>query len=235
MSNICVLVHSKDCNDDVLNEWCDAAAHNSHIMSYKIFITRENQTYSRIPKTKIGSWKSEVLMTGDGKWSDRLRVALSNLSKEYEHIIFFLEDMIIKNIDVGLFEEVITYHVKNNNDQTKFGSHPFFNISDTGQKIGDFSICYQNIQPYIISHQPVSIFKRSYLEKIIQDSVTPWEHEIKTNNELSNGKYGEFKVCVVGSNPPCFKGVGQDYGEIIEYHHLLSQGVRIPYLGKYHD
>lgn len=216
-----ILVHSKDCNRFLLGEFFQNFTDLMEV--YDTFLSTEN-----IPYTNQLHLHSNIL-TGDGVWSYRLRNVLNEM-KNYDNIIFFLEDMIVKHVNLEKLKVVLDWHIKNKNDATKLGVHPFFNAKSREENVAGFDVYEQLQQPYRISHQPVCIFKREFLEATIQEDVTPWEHECKTNDQLTAGKFGDRKIFCVGKLGKSYEN-GTLVGDVIEYYHALSAGQRIPFYG----
>jgi hypothetical protein len=221
MHEIGILCHSKDCNRDVTLQWIESAFRHLDLQDYPLYVSTEN-----IP---IGVGKS--IVTGDGLWSTRLRKALEEV--DCKHILFFLEDMIIKKVDTFAMQLVVSWHISNGNDVTKFGNNPCFTVSDTGETILQHKILRQDIGEYVLSHQPASIWKKDFLLSTIQTDVSPVDHECIVSPKLVREHRGEYNVYVVGSNPSLPQTPTLDQGEIIEYHHALRHGLPLPYYGKY--
>lgn len=213
-----ILVHSKDCNRFLLEEFFENF--DELMLTYPTTLSTEN-----IPYVNFCSSYNNVL-TGDGLWSERLRIVLKEIKED--NIIFFLEDMIVKKINIESVKKIVDWHIKNNNDATKFGVHPFFNIKSKEKSVAGLDVYEQDIQPYRISHQPVCIFKKEFLEATIQEDVTPWEHECRINDQLTSGKFGNRKIYCVGRLGKSYDN-GTLVGDVIEYYHALSGGKRIPY------
>lgn len=220
--SLAILCHSKDENRNILDEFFDGLCKYGP-SDAKVYLTTENSFYMKknIEMTNI--------LTGDGFWSTRLRKGLESIPED--NILFFLEDMIVKSWNHELFNQVVDFHVSNNNDSTKFGNDQYFDASLSDTMIGNFRIMEHTGRLYRLSHQPTTLFKKSFLLETIQEDVTPWDYECLINDKLVAGEFGKRKIFIVGSSPPPVHSPGSKHGEIIEYHHALMRGKRIQYNG----
>jgi len=224
--SIAILCHSKDENRNILDEFFNGLTRYAP-SSIPIYLTTENVPYSRNERT-FGHGVTNIL-TGDGLWSTRLRKGLESIPED--NILFFLEDMIVKSWNHELFQKVVDFHISNDNDSTKFGNDQYFDASLSDTTIGNFRIMEHTGRLYRLSHQPTTLFKKSFLLETIQEDVTPWDYECLINDKLVAGEFGKRKIFIVGSSPPPIHSPGSKHGEIIEYHHALMRGQRIQYNG----
>ena len=142
------------------------------------------------------------IKTGVGEWSDRLIKILSQTKNQ--NIIYIQEDFFIKNVNIEELENGINFHLSNNNDITKFGYFSSFILETYDLLINKQS----NKSSYLISHQPISIFKKDFLLSTLSSNINCWQHEQFISNEASVYCYGK-------------------YNQVIQYHHALYRGVRI--------
>src|SRR5690606_36625180 len=175
---------------------------------------------------------SESILTGPGEWSHRMRLSLKYIDLKYSNILLLVEEFIPQKVNHNILELSIEYHIRHA-DLTKFGYFDLFKLNILKNLTNQYFTCKQELQPYRISHQPIAIWKRSFLEETLRKDVCPAGHEIEVNDDLQNGDFGKKNiVCITTCKPQLFRP-GLDQGEIIEYHHAIFRGKEIKYTGKY--
>ena len=211
-----ILVHSIDKYNDMAQECVTSTVRElgSSITNFPVYHASESMTIKNVNN----------INTGDGSWSQRLRTALDQLP--YDHIIYMLQDFIPKFICQISLEEAIKYHVRTDNDITKLGLSEFFNVQRKPFSLSRRHYIYsQTTGPYLISHQPIAIWRKSFLYNTLYGDITAAQHEMLDV---------PCKVeCLDYYRPQINSDPHKDFGTIIEYHHALFQGKNIEYRGKY--
>lgn len=165
------------------------------------------------------------IKTGEGSWSKRLRAALDQIPGD--HVLYMLQDFIPKYINIELLHMAADYHSQVDNDITKLGLSEFFNVTRQLLPFGrtGYYIYSQTTGPYLISHQPIGIWRKSFLYNTLEGDITAAQHEMI--NILCTVECVDYRNPQINSDPH------KDFGTIIEYHHALFQGRKIEYRGKY--
>lgn len=141
--------------------------------------------------------KAFQIKTGEGPWSWRLRHALESI--EADHIIYLQEDFWTKYIEHYYLNAILNVHVSYGADITKLGTNYEFSV-DKIATMGHLPISEQrkNSQ-YIMSHQPIAIFRKQYLIDVLDYRSIPEgpsEFELGVTEDINNGKIETKSICV---------------------------------------
>lgn len=212
-----ILIHSCDKYNFVLPEFFRRFKKFNLDKKFETFLTVEDEVFTSSDIT--------TLRTNFGPWSERLAVAVKYI--QADNIILFQEDFFVINVDYKALEGALSLHTQNKAHITKLGSFFEFNLEDAGFAIegenAAIPVYKQKGGMYVMSHQPVAIFNKKFLFSTLDEHRDPWEHEIKTSEEINAGKYGEVNIFTVSNihNP--------NYSDIITTHHAIRKGMFVPY------
>lgn len=239
-----VLVHSKDCYKQytlnclagiyrTFEQYKDVVESPSYKGDAFMLQGSVSNIYVTTEKEPLEFFDAKNIITGDGFWSDRLKLALEAIPDD--DVILFLEDMIIQYSNPSMVKSAISFHERENAIMTKLGNHAWFASIPTNLRYGRYHVLKQTGGLYIMSHQPVTIFDRKYLLSTLESGQTPWQHECDTSSKYRESGcpdgiyiFSDPQRKLVEHETP-----GTDLGSIIIYHHALSKGEEIEYKGKY--
>lgn len=210
-----IVIHSCDKYHFVLDEFFKYFGfYMDHFkrLSLPVYLTTEELDYEYDGVT--------LIKTGTDEWSTRLAVALRQI--EARNIILIQEDFFFTGIHPNAIDFAIKFHNTFDADITKLGSFYEFSLTQTPVFLGckeEFPIYEQKGGDYIMSHQPVGIFNKTFLMDTLQIPYDPWHHEIRVSEEIKDGKYGEVKVFTIGKiYSPTNKS------DIMTSHHAIRKG-----------
>lgn len=211
-----ILIHSIDKYNDMAKECVSSTIRElgSSISDFPVYHASESMEVKNVHNIK----------TGEGSWSKRLRAALDQIP--YDHIVYMLQDFIPKFICQISLKEAVKYHVRSGNDITKLGLSEFFNVHKQPFPLARrYYIYNQPTGPYLISHQPIAIWRKSFLYNSLEGDITAAQHEML--NIPCTVECIDYGIPQINGDPH------KDFGRIIEYHHALFQGQYIEYRGMY--
>ncbi len=141
-----------------------------------------------------------VIYSGEGNWSDRLVVLLSQIGTKY--VFYAQEDhWPIKSVpDLGKMMDLM---VKNDLKRLQIApKNKYYKLKEAKE----FSL-FEPDSKYLVSHQP-SIWERSFLLEQVRYAETPWINEYEGTKRLNNTTQGQ-KIGIFAHNwyhHACIKG-----------------------------
>lgn len=152
------------------------------------------------------------IKTGHGEWSDRLRIALSNIPEKC--VIYLQEDFLIQYVDSLQLINAINYHLENCNIITKLGTNDFFDTIKTTTYHCNFEIIeHVPGSIFVMSHQPIAIFDNEFMRCTCPyPPVSARTHEYIATDALNNMREIFHNVKILSNN------------HIIEYIHCIADG-----------
>lgn len=120
----------------------------------------------------------EMIYSGSGEWSDRLRVLLKQIPTDY--VLYFQEDhwLTKKPPDLAfLMSEMVE------NDLLRLQISPivhFYKLTGSGK-----ILFFDPQSKYLVSHQP-SIWKKKFLLDCLTEGETPWVNEYRGTLRLQH-------------------------------------------------
>lgn len=197
--SLALLVHACDKHSFVFERFLKAFDHfNLNVPCY--FATES---------TNVNSERFKNINVNERIWSTRLKKVLSFISEK--NIIFIQEDFIINHFNRDAFLELYHFHNDYDVDITKTGSFPTFSLKRTSI----LNIYAQNSGQYLMSHQPIAIFKKDFLESTLDIEQNASEHEMYWSEKIQ-----DKKIFCYGLN----YSEHQMENRIFAYNHVIRQG-----------
>ena len=165
--------------------------------------------YFATESTSINHEKFKNINVNEPIWSKRLKIILNSI--EEKHVVLLQEDFIIKRFDKHLFMSLYDIHNQYDIDIMKTGSFPTFSLNKTSFK----NIYAQNNGLYIMSHQPIAIFKKEFLLSTLDIEQNASQHEMYWSEKIK-----DKKVLCYGLNHL----EHQIDNEVFGYEHVIRQG-----------
>lgn len=203
----CILVQGCDRYSFIFKYFLDAI--RPHLDGRKIFFATEEVDVDD---------EIAINIKVKGSWSARLRQVLEHeLLRDYEHLIYCQEDMLITHMDFSTINKSYQFLINSGADIVKLGNNREFNTVSTEYKINGYPVASQKEKDYYaISHQPISIFNKSFLLNSLYGDFGPSQHEIEASQ-----KYPAKVFCVGDVYWP-------NRSDIVTFTHSIQRGKILP-------
>jgi hypothetical protein len=165
--------------------------------------------YFSTESSSINNKKFKNININESIWSKRFKLVLNNIQEK--NIVLLQEDFIVKYFNKELFLSLYNFHNEQDSDITKTGSFPTFSLKNTSYK----NIYAQNNGHYLMSHQPIAIFKKEFLLSTLDIDQNASQHEMYWSEKIKNKK-----IFCYGLNHL----EHQMNNEIFAYEHVIRQG-----------
>lgn len=205
-----VIVHTCDKYSYILPEFLEAYKKFNLHKLLTTYITTEEKTFSDNDVINI--------VTGNGEWSDRLNIACKQIPNE--DIMLMQEDFIIQNINLNVINAAFNFHKQFQSHITKLGAFYEFKVYNTGLYCYDlkYPVWIQENSPYMMSHQPIAFFNKSFLMETLKTPYSAWEHECRITEKINNNDYGNIRIYNIGQiHYP-------NRSDIIDIYHAIRKG-----------
>lgn len=126
----------------------------------------------------------ELIQSGTGEWSDRLRTLLLKIKEPY--ILYFQEDMWLnKPVEARFFEQLFELCEQQNWQQVKLHSSEVYKTIPTDFFIEGFAVgkLDNTASDFLMSHQ-VTLWNREFLIQQMSKSEHPWRNERRGSRRL---------------------------------------------------
>src|SRR3990172_4480560 len=125
------------------------------------------------------------IKTGHGAWSTRLQHALDHIPER--DIIYMQEDFLITHCNIEALVSAYNIHLSEECNITKLATNHEFFVRLLGMNVIDGLPLYKQPtkSPYIMSHQPIAIFQRTWLSSTLSEPMDASQHELQWSQKRS--------------------------------------------------
>ena len=163
-----------------------------HTILLKKYFTTEHK------ELKIKGYTN--LKSGDGAWSDRLKIVLNQIDEDY--IIFMQEDMWLnKKIPEGVLHQILSYVTENELKLVKLHSSDVYRTNELNTNFSGFKLSevIKKDSNFLMSHQ-VSIWSKDFLKKQLKKNEHPWRNERLGSKRLKKSTDSIFQIDLLSEN-----------------------------------
>lgn len=140
------------------------------------------------------------LKSGDGAWSDRLKIILNQINEDY--IIFMQEDMwFSKKVPEGILSEILSYVEQHELKLVKLHSSKVYKTKELEKDFSGFSLAevIKKDSSFLMSHQ-VSIWSKNFLFNQLKKNEHPWRNERRGSKRLKKNNERLYQVDLLSEN-----------------------------------